>query len=134
MVLCRESVDGIKYQRLLRCINIPDFLKVAIAENEKVFVLIFQTLDIMSNTLGEVPDISRFELLSGESTVFVNTSKEKRPVVDKSPFSLGSCYYHLNSDGNPDILPLYANAAPEWHPFSDAAGLQKYHGSEEDLE
>lgn len=67
---------------------IPDLLKVTIIEGEKVFVLIFQTLDVMSNTLGEVPDIPGVELLGGESTVLVNTSEEKRAVVDEAPFSL----------------------------------------------
>ena len=68
--------------------DIPDFLKVTVIESKKVFVFVLQTLDIMGNTLGEVPDVSRVELLSGESTVFVNTSEEKRSVVDKAPFSL----------------------------------------------
>lgn len=93
--------------------NIPDFLKVAIIEGEKVFVLIFQTLDVMSNTLGEVPDIPRIELFGSESTVLVNSSQEKRSVVNKTPFSLFPCYYPPYSIGSSDNLPLYANAAPE---------------------
>ena len=68
--------------------DIPNLLKVTIIESKKVFVLIFQALDVMSNALGEVPDIPGVELLGGESTVLVNASEEKRSVVDKAPFSL----------------------------------------------
>ena len=50
----------------------------------------------MSNALGEVPDISRFELLSGESTILVNSSEKERSVVDKTPFSLALFQFHLN--------------------------------------
>lgn len=49
----------------------------------------------MSNPLGEVPDISRFELLGGESTVLVNSSEKQGSVVDKTPFSLVLCQCHL---------------------------------------
>lgn len=68
--------------------DIPNLLKVTIIESKKVFVLIFQALDVMSNALGEVPDIPGVELLGGESTVLVNASEEKRSVVDKPPFCL----------------------------------------------
>lgn len=68
--------------------DIPDLLKVSVIKREKIFVLFFQTLDIMSYTLGEVPDIPGIQLLGGESTVLINSSQEKRSVVDKAPFSL----------------------------------------------
>lgn len=76
--------------------DIPNLFKVTVIKGKKVFVLIFQALDIMSNTLGEVPDISRFELLSGESTILVNSSEKERSVVDKTPFSLALFQFHLN--------------------------------------
>ena len=50
----------------------------------------------MSNALGEVPDISRFELLSGESTILINSSKKEGSIVDKTPFSLALSQFHLN--------------------------------------
>jgi len=68
--------------------DIPDFLKVTIIEGEKVLILIFQALDIMSNALGEVPDIPRVEFLGLKSAVLVNSSEEKRSVVNEAPFSL----------------------------------------------
>lgn len=67
---------------------LPNLLKVAVIEGQKVFVLIVQTLNIMSDTLGEIPDISLLEFLSKESTIFVDTGEKKRSVVNETPFGL----------------------------------------------
>lgn len=76
-------------------IDIPDLLKVTIVKYKQILILIVQTLDIMSNTLGEVPNVSRFELLSGESAILINSSEKQGSVVDKTPFSLALCQFHL---------------------------------------
>jgi len=68
--------------------DIPNLFKVTVIKGKKVFVLIFQALDIMSNTLGEVPDVPRVELLGLKSAVLVNSSEEKRSIVEEAPFSL----------------------------------------------
>lgn len=68
--------------------DIPDLFKVAIVEDKEIFILLFQSLNVMSDALGKVPDITRVELLGSEATVLVNASKKKRAVVDESPFSL----------------------------------------------
>lgn len=96
--------------------NIPNLFKVTVIKGKKVFVLIFQPLDIVGHTLGEVPDVPRVELLGGEATVLVDATQEKGSIIDKPPFSLGSCVIiTLSSNGTVvDInLPPYASAAPE---------------------
>lgn len=72
----------------------PDLFKVAIVKDKEVFVLIIQALYIVRNTLGEVPDVSRVELLSGETPILIDSREEERSVVDETPFSLKvMCYY-----------------------------------------
>lgn len=53
----------------------------------------------MSNTLGEIPNISLFELLSEEATIFVNTGEKERSIVNETPFGLPPYYYHQKSTG-----------------------------------
>ena len=77
-------------------VGIPNLFKVTVVKYKQILILIVQTLDIMSNALGEVPDISRFELLSCESPILVNSSEKEGSVVDKTPFSLALCQFHLN--------------------------------------
>lgn len=82
--------------RLFGNVDIPDLLKVTVVKYKQILILIVQTLDIMSNTLGKVPDISRFELLSSKSTILVNSGEKEGSVVDKTPFSLALYQYHLS--------------------------------------
>lgn len=67
------------------------FLKITIIKGEKVFVLVFQALDIMSNTLKEVPDDLCVELLNLESTILINSSEEKWSIVHET-HSAQDCY------------------------------------------
>lgn len=74
--------------------DLPDLFKVAIVKDKEVFVLFIQALYIVRNTLGEVPDVSRVELLSGETPILIDSREEERSVVDETPFSLKViCYY-----------------------------------------
>lgn len=67
-------------------VHSPDFLKVTVVESEEVLVLIVQSLDVVGNTLGEIPDVTGLELLGGKATVLVNAAEKKRAVVDETPF------------------------------------------------
>ena len=71
----------------------------------------------MSNALGEVPDISRFELLSGESTILINSSKEEGSIVDKTPFSLWSCVI-ITPSSNGQFWTLAYHSVPVQLPNS----------------
>ena len=67
---------------------IPNLLKVTIVESKEILVLIIQALDVVRDTLGEVPDVSSLEDVGSESPILIYTSEEKRAVVNETPFSL----------------------------------------------
>jgi hypothetical protein len=68
--------------------GLPDFLKVAVVKNEEILVLVAQTLDVVRDTLGEVPDVALFKLLGCPAAVLVDGGEEEGALVDEAPFSL----------------------------------------------
>lgn len=74
-------------------------------------------MDIVGNTLGEVPDVPSVEPLCGEGTVLVNTSQEKRSIVDKTPFSLWSCVI-ITPSSNGQFWTLAYHSVPVQLPNS----------------
>lgn len=79
--------------------NLPDLFKVTIVKDKEILVLLIQTLNVVRNTLREVPDVSRVELLGGEASILIHSSEEERSVVDETPFGLWKymCYYRSGS-------------------------------------
>lgn len=93
--------------------HLPDFLKVTVIKGQEVLVLLVQSLDVVRNTLGEVPDVTCIKLLGSEAAVFVDSAEKKRSIVDKAPFGL---YILVNigmRDASGQCLPFGASAAHE---------------------
>lgn len=78
MCLCRRDSD------------LPDLLKVTIVKDKEIFVLVIQALDVVGNTLGEVPDITSIQDLGCPAAILVNSRQEKGAFIDETPFSLFS--------------------------------------------
>lgn len=66
----------------------PDLLEIAIIKGKQVLVLVIETLNVVGNTLGEVPDVTGLQHLSREASILINTSEKERSIVNKSPLSL----------------------------------------------
>lgn len=58
VVLCRLTISIRRYSINSRVKHQPLRFKVSIIEDEKVFVLVFQSLDSMGLSFGEIPDIA----------------------------------------------------------------------------
>jgi hypothetical protein len=69
-------------------VHLPDFLEVTVIKGKKILVLIIKTLDIMGNTLREVPNVTSLQDLSCETAILVNSGKEQGAIVNKTPLSL----------------------------------------------
>lgn len=67
---------------------LPDLLKVTVIKGQEVLVLLIQSLNVVRNTLGEVPDVTGIKLLGREAAVLVDSAEKKRSIVDKTPFGL----------------------------------------------
>jgi hypothetical protein len=68
--------------------HIPALLEVAVVKGEEILILIVQALDVVSYSLGEVPDITSLEDIGLESTVLINTGEQEGSIVDESPLGL----------------------------------------------
>ena len=68
--------------------SLPGRVKVSIVEHEKILVLIFDTLNGVRNSLGEVPDVAVTQLLSLVDAVFINGRHDDFARVDDTPFRL----------------------------------------------
>jgi hypothetical protein len=69
-------------------IDSPSFLKVAVIKYEKIFVVVFKTVNGVGNTLGEVPNVAEAELGRLVDTILVNNRDEDFTRIHYAPFSL----------------------------------------------
>ena len=67
---------------------LPDLLKVTVIKRQEILVLLFQSLDVVRNTFGEIPDVTGIKLLGRKAAVLVDSAEKKRSIVDKTPFGL----------------------------------------------
>lgn len=65
-------------------------VEICLVKDKKILVLFFETLDGVSGTLGEVPDITIVELLNLVLTIFIDGRDQNGPVIDDTPLGLGS--------------------------------------------
>lgn len=51
-------------------------LEIAIVEGKKILIFLIKTLDVVGDTLGEIPDVASVKLLSCEASVLIDTGQE----------------------------------------------------------
>ena len=66
----------------------PNFVEVGLVKDQKIFILLIQTLDGVSSSLGEVPDIAVVELLNLIPAELIHSADEDPACIDESPFGL----------------------------------------------
>ena len=114
--------------------SLPRSVEVALVKDEKVLILILETLDGMGYTLREVPDVAVSQLLSLVHAIFVYSRHEHLAFVDNAPFGLLLSAGRLYMADGVFHLQLCASAAREYHLCASVAAHQQYRGWQADLE
>jgi hypothetical protein len=63
-------------------------IKVAFVKGKQVLVLVIETLDGVSLSLGEVPDVTDVEGRDLVASLIINSANQDGAIVDNAPFSL----------------------------------------------
>lgn len=83
-------------ENILWCVTDPviyhkgrsGLVEICLVKDKKILVLLFETLDGVSGTLGEVPDITIVELLNLVLAIFVDGRDQNRSVIYDTPLGL----------------------------------------------
>ena len=79
--------------------NVPGLVKVSVVKDQKELVVVFQSVDRVGNTLGEVPDVTVFELNVLVAALLIDGADQNASSIHETPFSLVTesvmCHYKV---------------------------------------